>query len=204
MKPVVPHPGPDVSVVGKIVAEQGVTPDAVIPILHAIQAHYRYLPTEALDEVCRLTQITPAALMGVSTFYAHFRHKPAGKHIIGVCHGTACHVKGADRYEESLRRHLHMTDAQQTSDDGLFTIERVGCVGCCTLAPVMQVDDATYGHLCAETIPETMEDFLHSREVTTEHAASIRRPAKGMNRYQPLNELEACGTDPRDGAAVLE
>jgi len=193
MKPVVPHPGPDVSVVGKIVAEQGVTPDAVIPILHAIQAHYRYLPTEALDEVCRLTQITPAALMGVSTFYAHFRHKPAGKHIIGVCHGTACHVKGADRYEESLRRHLHMTDAQQTSDDGLFTIERVGCVGCCTLAPVMQVDDATYGHLCAETIPETMEDFLHSREVTTEHAASIVAKSHAT-AHAPIEFQIGCGS----------
>jgi NADH-quinone oxidoreductase subunit F len=173
MKPMAVVPQLDLSAVKQIVTEHGTTPDQLIPILHAIQAHYRYLPNEALEYVCKLTDITPAAITGVSTFYAHFRHKPVGKHIIGVCHGTACHVKGADRLEETLRRHLAMSDNQQTSNDGLFTIERLGCVGCCTLAPVLQMDDVTVGHLTTQAVPETVADFLGSRQAPPERAAEI-------------------------------
>jgi NADH-quinone oxidoreductase subunit F len=72
----------------------GRRPEAVIPILQAIQAHYRYVPREALSRVCEISEITPAAITGVATFYTQFRHRPVGRHIIHVCHGTACHVKG--------------------------------------------------------------------------------------------------------------
>ena len=87
----------DLRFVDEAVQHIGRTPDAVIPVLQALQDHYGYLPEEALKRVCATTQITPAALSGVSTFYDMFRHEPVGKHIVQVCHGTACHVGGAER-----------------------------------------------------------------------------------------------------------
>ncbi len=92
----------DLSVIDGIVEQLGGSRDAVIPILQAIQEHYRYLPEAALAKVCEITDITPAAITGVSTFYDQFRHRPLGEHVIRVCHGTACHVKGAPLVTEAL------------------------------------------------------------------------------------------------------
>ena len=101
---------PDLKFVDDAVQRLGRAPDAVIPILQALQDQYGYLPEEALRRVCATTQITPAAISGVSTFYDMFRHKPVGKHIVQVCHGTACHVGGAERVEDALRRHLQIPE----------------------------------------------------------------------------------------------
>jgi len=95
---------PDLSFVDRTVETLGRRPEAVIGILQAIQEHYRYLPQAALERVCRITDITPATITGVSTFYNQFRHQPVGRHLISVCHGTACHVKGAERIQEALQR----------------------------------------------------------------------------------------------------
>ncbi|MBN2582562.1 MAG: NAD(P)H-dependent oxidoreductase subunit E [Planctomycetes bacterium] len=138
----------DLAVVDEIVRRTGSTADATIPILQAIQAHFRYLPREALEHVCRTTEITAAQIAGVSTFYSQFRHKPVGRHMIRVCHGTACHVAGAPLITESLRRHLGIEDDDEDTDcERMFTIEKVPCLGCCSLAPCMTVDDVTYGKL---------------------------------------------------------
>ncbi len=96
----------DLKFVDETVERLGRRTEAVIPILQAIQAHYRYLPREAMERVCKLTEITPATIAGVSTFYSQFRHRPVGKHIISVCHGTACHVKGSGLVQDALERHL--------------------------------------------------------------------------------------------------
>ena len=101
----------------------GRTPDAVIPILQAMQDHYGYLPEEVLRRICATTQITPAAISGVSTFYDMFRHEPVGKYIVHVCHGTACHVGGAERVEDALRRHLRIPEGTSTDANRQFTIE---------------------------------------------------------------------------------
>ncbi|MFP3936824.1 MAG: NAD(P)H-dependent oxidoreductase subunit E [Phycisphaerae bacterium] len=138
----------------------GRTSDSLIPLLQAIQRRYGYLPEPELRRLCEITDITPAAVAGVSTFYTQFRHKPAGRHTIRVCHGTACHVKGAPRVTDALREHLGLTDDEDTDEKGLFTVEKVACLGCCSLAPVMQVDDVTYGHLSTETVPRALDDFL--------------------------------------------
>jgi NADH-quinone oxidoreductase subunit F len=150
----------DLAVVEEIVARCGRDAAACIPILQALQAHYRYLPAAALRRVCELTEITPAALAGVSTFYTQFRHQPVGEHIIHVCHGTACHVKGAELVSDALRRHLHLGDGEDTDAAGQFTVQKVACLGCCTLAPVVQIDGVTYGHLTPETAPAVVRDFL--------------------------------------------
>ena len=94
----------DLSVVDRAVTAHGKGADALIPILQEIQDTYRYLPESAMRRICDLTEITPQALYGVSTFYAQFRHQPVGKHIIRICHGTACHVKGSPLVEDAIRR----------------------------------------------------------------------------------------------------
>ena len=122
--------------------------EAVIPILQAIQAHYRYLPREALERVCELTEITPATIAGVSTFYTQFRHQP----------GRQAHHQRLPRHglpRERLRAGAGRLGAPPGNRrrratpiaDGLFTVEKVACLGCCTLAPVVQIDGVTYGQL---------------------------------------------------------
>ncbi len=157
----------DLAFVDLTVADCGRGPEAVIPILQALQEHYRYLPPEALRRVCELTAIEPAGIIGVATFYPRFRHHPVGKHVISVCHGTACHVKGARLVTEALQRHLQLTEEQDTTADGLFTLQRVDCLGCCTLAPVLQIDGVTYGHLTPDSAPEALDNFLELQRTGT-------------------------------------
>ncbi len=153
----------DLSVVDRIVAEVGRGPDATIPILQRIQNHYRYLPEEALRRVCELTDITPAQIMGVATFYAQFRRTPIGRHLVKVCHGTACHVAGAREITEEIRRHLQIPEGTDTDSKRLFTVEEVACLGCCSLAPVIMIDDTTAGKLTPPKACEAIDVFLLER-----------------------------------------
>lgn len=165
-----------INFVDGVVAEIGVEPDKVIPILQAIQGKYNYLPEDALKRVCEITTITEAQITGISTFYSQFRHQPVGKHIIRVCVGTACHVKGAKQVFDGFRRELGLEKGKDTDDKKLFTVEEVACLGCCTLAPVVQIDDVTYGHVETGKVAEILEDFKNLapsedkivREVTEE------------------------------------
>ncbi len=157
-------PDIDLTFVDQTVARYGTRSDAVIPILQAIQAQYRYLPQEALKRVCDLTEITPAAITGVATFYTQFRHRPVGRHIIKVCHGTACHVKGSGLVQDALERQLKIDKGDDTDREGLFTIEKIACLGCCTLAPVVQIDGITYGHVAPVSVGEVLADFLQQKQ----------------------------------------
>ncbi|MBN2577513.1 MAG: NAD(P)H-dependent oxidoreductase subunit E [Pirellulales bacterium] len=154
----------DLHFIDQAVARLGTARAAVIPILQAVQNHYRYLPPEALERICKLTEITPADVTGVATFFTQFRHRPVGEHIIRVCHGTACHVKGAGRVQEALERELGLGDGEDTDARGVFTVEKVACLGCCTLAPVVQIDGLTYGRLVPNKIGEVLRDFLERRQ----------------------------------------
>ncbi|NQT14656.1 MAG: NAD(P)H-dependent oxidoreductase subunit E, partial [Planctomycetes bacterium] len=154
----------DLSFVDRTVDDLGRGREVVIPILQAIQEHFRYLPQEALGRVCELTEITPAAITGVSTFYTQFRHRPVGRHMISVCHGTACHVKGSGLIQDALQRRLAIPDGDDTDSDGLFTVQKIACLGCCTLAPVIQIDDATYGRLTPAMVPDVLADFLEKAD----------------------------------------
>jgi NADH-quinone oxidoreductase subunit F len=154
-----------IEIVDQIILEHGKTVDKAIPILQAIQGKFNYLPEEAMDYVCKNTEISASRIYGISTFYSQFRHKPVGKHIVKVCVGTACHVKGAMQVYDAYRRALKITDENEDTDpDGLFTIEKVACLGCCTIAPVVQIDDITYGHLTTEKVDETLTDFLAAKD----------------------------------------
>jgi len=148
------------SEIDRIISETGRGAEAVIPILHAIQIKYKYLPQAALERVCQTTDITPAAISGVSTFYSQFRHTPVGEHLIQVCTGTACHVKGAEQVVDAFFRELDIPEQKDTDPEGQFTIQRVACLGCCTLAPVVQIDGITYGHASPDGVSNILQDFL--------------------------------------------
>jgi NADH-quinone oxidoreductase subunit F len=155
---------PDLAVAEQILARHGRTPDAVIPILQAVQEHYGYLPANVLNYICANTEIAPAAVTGIATFYDMFRLKPVGEHLIRICHGTACHVTGSERVEEAFRRHLKIAANDDTDPDGRFTVEKVACLGCCTLAPVVRIEHSTFGHVTAEKAPSILRDFLEWKE----------------------------------------
>lgn len=143
-----------------IVSESGTSPDKVIPILQRIQEEFRYLPEEAMRRVCVITDIRLPEIQGISTFYSQFRHNLAGKHMIRVCTGTACHVKGALQVYNAFRRELKLAPGEDTDRSSIFSIEKVACLGCCTLAPVIRIDDTTYGHVTPEQAGEILVDFL--------------------------------------------
>lgn len=174
----------DLRIVDEMVDRHGREPEAVIPILQAMQDHYGYLPPGALSRVCETTRITPAAIAGVASFYDMFRHKPVGRHIVRVCHGTACHVTGAERVEEALRRHLQIEQGKDTDQQGLFTIEPVACLGCCTLAPVVRIGESTSGHVTIEGVPRMISEFLDAEAtaVTTASTEEILQGANGSAR----------------------
>lgn len=145
--------------VSDIIEKIGTGKEACIPILQAIQEEFRYLPKETLEQVCLSTEITPADIVGVSTFYSQFRHSPVGDHIISVCVGTACHVKGADLVYDALKRFLKIDEDGDTDPNGKYTLQKVACLGCCTLAPVVQIDNVTFGHVSSESVADIVSEF---------------------------------------------
>jgi NADH-quinone oxidoreductase subunit E len=120
-------------------------PDDLIPMLQHVQNSIGYLPKEALLEIARLTKLPTANVFGVATFYEQFRFQPAGKHIIKICRGTACHVRGSDQILNDLKARLHLTG--KTTKDRMFTVDTVACFGSCALAPVLVADNSVYGRV---------------------------------------------------------
>lgn len=149
----------DLKDIDAIVEAQGGKAASLVPILQAIQGRYRYLPQEALKHLAASTGISAAEIAGVSTFYSQFRHRPVGRHLVRVCHGTACHVAGAPLITEALRRHVGIEDPKEDTDaERRFTIEKVPCLGCCSLAPCMTVDGVTYGRLTPHQACAVLDD----------------------------------------------
>jgi NADH-quinone oxidoreductase subunit F len=150
------------AIVDEVVASTGRDTEKVIQILQEVQKKLNWLPSEALKYICKVTDITPGQISGVSTFYSQFRHLPVGKHTIKICAGTACHVKGAPLISDAFKRVLKIDDLRNASPDNLFSIEEVACLGCCTLAPVVQIDNKTYGHVKPTQVDGIIKDFLES------------------------------------------
>jgi NADH:ubiquinone oxidoreductase subunit E len=152
----------DMSFVDELVARLGGGRESAIPILQAIQSHYRFLPAEALRRVVALTEITPAQIAGISTFYAKFRGSPVGRYVVRVCHGTACHVAGVEQIDQELRRHLEIPTDADTDPRGRFTLDAVACLGCCSLAPVMMIEEETAGRLTPATARQVLDNLESS------------------------------------------
>ncbi len=150
----------ELSLVDELVEHIGRDAGSVVAILQAIQDQYHYLPAGALQRVCEITDITPAAIAGVSTFYDQFRHEPAGEFTIRVCVGTACHVAGAPLLHAAFKAHLGIPDDHDTDADKLFTVSKVACLGCCTLAPAVQIGDIIYGPVAPSGVGQVLKDFL--------------------------------------------
>lgn len=152
------------NIVDQIVEQKGRASNNVIPVLQSIQEEFNYLPEDALKRVCEISDITQAQITGIATFYSQFRHHPAGKHIVKVCIGTACHVKGAVLVHDTFKRELNIADSEDTDAEKQFTIEKVACLGCCTIAPVVQIDEVTYGNVETDKIKEIIEDFKNAKD----------------------------------------
>ena len=119
---------------------------SLIEILQRAQEHYGYLPEDVIYEVSRVKGIPPAKILGVATFYTQFRLEPVGKHLIMLCDGTACHVNSSELISAAITDELGIRDGE-TTQDGLFTLKHVACLGCCSLSPVMMIGGQTYGAL---------------------------------------------------------
>lgn len=128
----------------EIVDIHGAVPSSLIPIIQDIQTEYRYLPAELLSYVAGKIGITEAKAFSVATFYENFSFEPKGKYVIKVCDGTACHVRKSIPILDRIQSDLGLTDEKVTTDDMLFTVETVSCLGACGLAPVMTINDKVY------------------------------------------------------------
>lgn len=131
----------------------------IIPILQAVQEEYRYLPQEVMTFIATSLGISPARLYGVATFYSHFSLEPKGKHIIKMCDGTACHVRGSTAVIDAVREKLNLTAKKITTDDMMFTFETVSCLGACGLAPVLVVDEEVHGMVTPEQAIELIKEI---------------------------------------------
>jgi len=136
----------------------------IIPILQAVQEEYRYLPEEILTYVATALDLSPAKVYGVATFYSHFSLEPKGTYVIKVCDGTACHVKGSGKLVSQLRSMLGLTEKKKTTDDMLFTLETVSCLGACGLAPVMIVNEKVHGQVGSERAQEIINEYAGKEE----------------------------------------
>ncbi|MFH1752559.1 MAG: NADH-quinone oxidoreductase subunit NuoE [Candidatus Omnitrophota bacterium] len=149
----------DLSMISKIVSRYApFSQEEIIASLQEAQDHYGYLPKEVIDELAELTGIPVAKIYGVATFYSQFHLVPHGKYSIRLCRGTACHVKGAPDIFSAISEHLGIEDGQ-TTNDMLFSLESVACLGTCFLSPVMLIGDRYYGKLTPEGAVKILEDI---------------------------------------------
>ncbi len=161
-----PEADQDFTLLAPTLEKYASVPGSLIAILQSAQNIYGYLSQDAIMYISKETGIHPAKIYGVATFYAQFRLAPVGKYLLMMCQGTACHVNGADRVIEAVSEHLGISDGETTAD-GLFTLNHVACLGCCSLAPVMMVKtrdgEETYSNLTKDSVVEILDEIC-SRE----------------------------------------
>jgi len=139
-------PEVDLALIDQLISKYKGKKGNLIPLLQGAQEIYGFIPKVVFEKISAGTGIPLSDMFGVATFYAQFRLNPVGKHIIKVCHGTACHVQNAKEISESLEEALKVKDGE-TTEDRFYTLESVACLGCCSLAPVMMIGEQTYGKL---------------------------------------------------------
>ncbi|HEB76846.1 MAG TPA: NADH-quinone oxidoreductase subunit NuoE [Nitrospirae bacterium] len=146
----------EIGKVGKIICEHDRKKGLLIPILHRIQEDYGYLPGEALERLAKKLDLPLAEIYSVASFYHQFHFTPRGRKIVRICMGTACHVRGAGKLLEALEKHFNV-GVGETTEDLAMTLETVGCVGCCGLAPVATVNDEVVGEIGPKKVGELIE-----------------------------------------------
>jgi len=151
----------DFSLIEPLLAQTAATARAdgnLIYILQKAQEIYGYLSAGLMEHIAERTGIKPAKILGVATFYSQFKFNPIGKHLIMLCQGTACHVNGSAEIEDAICAHLGISEGE-TTEDGVFTLNSVACLGCCSLSPVMMIDGTAYGSLTPVKATKILDDI---------------------------------------------
>ena len=152
------HDNIDLSLLDDVLNQYAAVKGSLITILQKTQEIYGYIPIDAVYHIAAQTGSTPAKVLGVATFYSQFRFQAVGKYLIMLCKGTACYVNGADRIYDAVREELGIGD-NETTADGLFSLSLVSCLGCCSLAPVMMINEDTYGSLTPDKVRKILREI---------------------------------------------
>ncbi len=146
-----------------IIEKENASGSSLITVLQDIQTQYGYLPNEILKFLALRMNIPEARVLSAATFYTQFRFEPIGKYLIRICHGTACHIAGASKLTDVVSRELGI-ESGETTKDMLFTLEKVACLGCCALAPVVIINDRTYGKLTPGRFMKIVDEYRKKEE----------------------------------------
>lgn len=149
----------DFAVLDQAISEYGNEEKALIAILQRAQESYRYLPQEIFPYLAEKLDIPEARIYGVATFYENFSLERKGKYVVKVCDGTACHVRKSIPVLNELRKQLGLSETKKTTDDGLFTVETVSCLGACGLAPVIMVNETVHSAMTPEKVVEVIKSI---------------------------------------------
>lgn len=151
----------DFSKIDDIIQSVGAKKSNLIAILQKVQETFRYLPEDAMTYIgTKIEGLSPATVFGVATFYAQFSLEPKGKYEIKVCDGTACHVRGSMPVLNAVKARLNIKDGQLTTDDGLFSLETVSCLGACGLAPVVVINEKVYPQMTSDAIKIVIDTIV--------------------------------------------
>ena len=153
----------DLSLISGVLAEYADVKGSLITILQNTQDIYGYLPKQAIELISEKTGIATSEILGVATFYTQFRFEPVGKYLIMLCQGTACHVNGSELILQTIKDELQIEDGQTTAD-GIFSLKCVACLGCCSLSPVMMINEDTYGSLTPEKTKKILRELREAAE----------------------------------------
>ena len=162
------QPPSDLTLIEPTLEEYADVDGSLIAILQHTQEIYGYLPIDVMEHIAERTGTPIATIVGVATFYAQFRLEPVGKYLIMLCQGTACHVNGSELISSAITDELGIEDGQ-TTDDGLFSLKHVACLGCCSLSPVMMINGQTYGRLTPDKAKKVLRGL--AAEAAKEAAA---------------------------------
>ena len=155
--------GIDLNLMNEVLDEYAKVKGSLITILQHTQDIYGYLPKEAIELISEKTGIETSEIMGVGTFYTQFRFEPVGKYLIMLCQGTACHVNSSELILQAIKEELGIDDGQ-TTEDGLFSLKCVACLGCCSLSPVMMINEDTYGSLTPDKTKKILKELREAAE----------------------------------------
>lgn len=153
----------NLSLLDGVLSEYAEVKGSLITILQHTQEIYGYLPKEAIELISEKTGIATSEIMGVGTFYTQFRFEPVGKYLIMLCQGTACHVNSSELILQTIQDELGIADGQ-TTKDGLFSLKCVACLGCCSLSPVMMVNEDTYGSLTPDKTKKILKELREAAQ----------------------------------------
>ena len=156
----------DYSILDKAIEQFGNEEKSLIAILQTAQEHYRYLPKEVFPYLAEKLSISEAKIFGVATFYENFSLEQKGKYVVKVCDGTACHVRKSIPVLNELRKQLGLSEAKKTTDDGLFTVETVSCLGACGLAPVIMVNETVHSAMTPEKVVAVIKSIREAENAS--------------------------------------